>query len=54
MSSLGKVAIVAGAGSGIGRQTALTLLQEGYSVALAGRRVEPLETTAKEAGQAAS
>ena len=47
-----KVAIVTGAGSGIGKQTALALLQEGYSVALAGRRVELLETTAKEAGEA--
>ena len=54
MSSLGKVAIVTGAGSGIGKQTALALLQEGYSVALAGRRLEPLETTAKEAGLAGS
>ena len=54
MSSAVKVAIVTGAGSGIGRQTALALLQEGYSVALAGRRGEPLETTAKEAGQAGS
>jgi NAD(P)-dependent dehydrogenase (short-subunit alcohol dehydrogenase family) len=54
MSSLVKVAIVTGAGSGIGKRTALALLQEGYSVALAGRRLEPLETTAKDAGQAGS
>jgi NAD(P)-dependent dehydrogenase (short-subunit alcohol dehydrogenase family) len=54
MSSLVKVAIVTGAGSGIGKQTALALLQEGYSVALAGRRVEPLEATARDAGQAGS
>lgn len=45
MRSLGKVAIVTGAGTGIGKRTALALLQEGYSVALVGRRVEPLETT---------
>ena len=50
MNSRGKVAIVTGAGTGIGKWTALALLQEGYSVALAGRRVEPLETTAREAG----
>ena len=54
MSSLGKVAIVTGAGTGIGNRTALALLEEGYSVALAGRRTEPLETTAAEAGPAAS
>ena len=54
MSSNGKVAIVTGAGTGIGKRTALALLQEGYSVALAGRRVEPLETTAKEAGSCGS
>ena len=50
MNSIGKVAIVTGAGTGIGKRTALALLHEGYSVALAGRRVEPLETTASEAG----
>lgn len=54
MSSHGKVAIVTGAGTGIGKRTALALLQEGYSVALAGRRVEPLETTAREAGSSGS
>ncbi len=54
MSSLDKVAIVTGAGSGIGRQVALAFLQDGYAVALAGRRPEPLETTAKQAGAAGS
>ena len=49
MTSLEKVAIVTGAGTGIGKRTALALLQEGYSVTLAGRRVAPLETTATEA-----
>ena len=49
MSSPSKVAIVTGAGSGIGKRTSLALFQEGYSVALAGRRVEALETTADEA-----
>ncbi len=53
MSEMGKVAIITGAGTGIGNRTALALLEEGYSVALAGRRVEALEATA-EAGSAAS
>ncbi len=52
MSLFDKVAIVTGAGSGIGRQVALALLGEGYSVVLAGRRAEPLEETVKEAGAA--
>ena len=47
-----KVAIVTGAGTGIGRAAALALLAEGWSVALAGRRAEPLEATAKMAGEA--
>ena len=51
MSSVSKVAIVTGAGTGIGKRTALALLQEGYSVSLAGRRAETLEMTAAEAGQ---
>lgn len=46
----GKVAIVTGAGTGIGRHTALALLREGYSVALAGRRLELLQETAEESG----
>ncbi len=50
MSVLRKVGIVTGAGSGIGKATALTLLREGWCVALAGRGEEFLETTAKEAG----
>ena len=54
MGPFDKVAIVTGAGSGIGRQVALALLGEGYSVALAGRRVGPLEETVKEAGAAGS
>lgn len=49
MGSSRKVAIVTGAGSGIGKQTSLALLKEGYSVVLAGRRQNALETTAKEA-----
>ena len=41
-----KVALVTGAGSGIGMQTAIALLRDGYAVALAGRRREPLEASA--------
>jgi len=51
MSSQGKVAVVTGAGSGIGRSAALALLRDGYSVALAGRRVEALEETVSMAGE---
>ena len=45
-----KIALVTGAGSGIGRAVAVALLKENYAVALAGRRVEPLEQTAEMAG----
>jgi NAD(P)-dependent dehydrogenase (short-subunit alcohol dehydrogenase family) len=45
-----QVAIVTGAGSGIGRGVALGLLGEGYAVALAGRRLDALEQTVREAG----
>lgn len=41
-----KIAVVTGAGSGIGRAVALALVREGYSVALAGRRAEALVETA--------
>jgi len=54
MSSNGKVAIVTGAGSGIGKAAATALLQEGYSVVLAGRRAAALEQTVKDAGAAAA
>jgi len=50
MNVLRKVALVTGAGTGIGKCTALALLREGYSVILAGRRVAPLEMTVEEAG----
>jgi NAD(P)-dependent dehydrogenase (short-subunit alcohol dehydrogenase family) len=53
MTANGKVAIVTGAGSGIGRATALALLEDGYSVVLTGRRREALEQTAALAGPAA-
>ncbi len=45
-----KVAIVTGAGTGIGRRTALALLKEGYAVSLAGRRMERLQETVEQAG----
>jgi NAD(P)-dependent dehydrogenase (short-subunit alcohol dehydrogenase family) len=44
-----KIAIVTGAGSGIGRAVALALTGAGYAVVLAGRRIEPLNDTAKKA-----
>jgi len=47
-----KVAIVTGAGSGVGRAVGLALLKEGYHVALAGRRKDALEQVACEAGPA--
>jgi NAD(P)-dependent dehydrogenase (short-subunit alcohol dehydrogenase family) len=46
-----KVAVVTGAGSGIGRATALALARAGYAVVLAGRREEPLEATAAAASE---
>jgi NAD(P)-dependent dehydrogenase (short-subunit alcohol dehydrogenase family) len=53
MTSHDKVAIVTGAGSGIGKAVALAFLQEGYRVALAGRRQERLAQVVKEAGVSA-
>ena len=46
-----KTAIVTGAGSGIGRSVALAFLKDGYRVALAGRRKDRLEQTAKDSGE---
>jgi NAD(P)-dependent dehydrogenase (short-subunit alcohol dehydrogenase family) len=46
MSGKGKIAMITGAGSGIGRSVALAMMQEGYSVVLAGRRQDALEETA--------
>ena len=50
MGSHQKVAIVTGAGTGIGKAAALTLLKEGYRVVLVGRRAELLEKAVAEAG----
>jgi NAD(P)-dependent dehydrogenase (short-subunit alcohol dehydrogenase family) len=50
MSSHNKVAIVTGAGSGIGKAVALTLLKDGYRVSLAGRRKDRLEQAVGESG----
>lgn len=54
MPSFEKVAIVTGAGTGIGKCAALALLQDGYAVALAGRRQALLDATHKDAGPAGS
>ena len=45
-----KVALITGAGSGIGKHTALAFFQAGYAVVLAGRREAPLNATARDAG----
>jgi NAD(P)-dependent dehydrogenase (short-subunit alcohol dehydrogenase family) len=45
-----KIALVTGAGSGIGRACALALLREGYAVILAGRRLDTLKETVAQAG----
>jgi NAD(P)-dependent dehydrogenase (short-subunit alcohol dehydrogenase family) len=50
MSIPNKVAVVTGAGTGIGKGVAMALLQDGYRVVLAGRRKELLEQTVTEAG----
>jgi NAD(P)-dependent dehydrogenase (short-subunit alcohol dehydrogenase family) len=52
MASSNKVALVTGAGTGVGKAVALAFLKDGYRVALAGRRKEMLEQTVKEAGAA--
>ncbi len=49
-----KIALVTGAGSGIGRACALGLLADGWTVALVGRRADALQATADAAGEAAA
>jgi NAD(P)-dependent dehydrogenase (short-subunit alcohol dehydrogenase family) len=49
-----KVAIVTGAGSGIGRAAALALVENGYSVVFAGRRADRLEAAVRSAGDGVS
>ena len=53
MATSNTVAVVTGAGSGIGKASALALLKAGYSVALAGRRAELLEQAVAESGAGA-
>jgi len=48
MAASHKVALVTGAGTGIGKAVALALMREGYAVTLAGRRADKLEETAAE------
>jgi NAD(P)-dependent dehydrogenase (short-subunit alcohol dehydrogenase family) len=48
MAASHKVAMVTGAGTGIGKAVALALMREGYAVTLAGRRADKLEETAAE------
>jgi len=54
MAGVGKVALVTGAGTGIGRASALALLKAGYSVVLAGRRKDLLEAVAAEGAASGS
>jgi NAD(P)-dependent dehydrogenase (short-subunit alcohol dehydrogenase family) len=53
MSAHDKVVIITGAGTGIGKAVAMAFLKEGYRVALAGRRPEPLTQVVREAGASA-
>jgi len=54
MSSRNKVAIVTGAGTGIGKSAALALLNDGYRVGLVGRRKELLDKTVADSGPVAA
>ena len=50
MTTATKIALVTGAGSGVGRHVTIAMLREGYSVVLAGRRAEALDETIAAAG----
>lgn len=52
MVAHGKVALVTGAGTGVGKAVSLALLEAGYAVVLAGRRKDPLERTQAEGAAA--
>jgi NAD(P)-dependent dehydrogenase (short-subunit alcohol dehydrogenase family) len=52
MTQTSKIAIVTGAGSGIGKAVAIALLKTGYRVALAGRRQDALDKAVKDSGAA--
>jgi len=54
MSTHDKVAVVTGAGTGIGKATALAFVKDGWRVAFVGRRKEPLEEAVKSAGVASA
>jgi NADP-dependent 3-hydroxy acid dehydrogenase YdfG len=54
MPSNGKVAVVTGAGTGVGKSATLHLLSDGYFVILAGRRLEPLQEVVSESGVSGS
>ena len=49
MPTTQKIALVTGAGTGVGRACALALSKAGYTLVLAGRRLDKLEEVAKEA-----
>jgi NAD(P)-dependent dehydrogenase (short-subunit alcohol dehydrogenase family) len=51
MAAQKKIALVTGAGTGVGRAVTLALMREGYAVVLAGRRKDKLEEVAKESAQ---
>ena len=53
MTSTNKVAIITGAGTGVGKAAALALLADGYAVTLAGRRREPLDEVVAASGAGA-
>ncbi len=49
MNSTNRIALVTGAGTGVGKRTTRLLLEAGFSVVLAGRRIEPLQHLVQEA-----